>query len=249
MRKKGILLVLSFFLLSNVLLSTNPNCMELAKRIYDLQNRIVESSFIQLSPGAWATYSKNVKIVYLGEKISPKTGKKLRVLEFQSPFKGQLWFRISDKKFIYQGKKIRFRTLEPMEAYMETGSSVFYIPKELIEMFMSMRGGKEWSIILWEGKINVPPDCSKNKIKIYKRDYITNSEKVVNAVIIKSLENGGEVWASDKVPFGYVKTFSPKGKVSPLYLTDFGFSGGIQNISDNKIKNSKIMSFMGGFNK
>lgn len=80
----------------------------LQKKLWVLQNQIVDKSFRQLSPGAWAQYSNNIKAVYLGEQVSPKTGHKLYVIEYTGGSVGQIWYKLVSKDITFQGKTFRF---------------------------------------------------------------------------------------------------------------------------------------------
>jgi len=236
--------VLTFFLLFFVVLSflsyAVTDCKIVAKKLHDLQNEIMEKSFRKLPAGSWAQHGKN-RLVYLGEKISPKTGLKLRVVEFQGIPEGQLWFKLSPKDVEYEGKTYRFWTVEPMEAYAVMGQSVYYIPKSAIELFMR---GKNWSIALFEGTIS-PVECT-NRTALTEKILTFPGGKKVNATIIESLENHAKVICSPDVPFGMINTITSQGVPSKLGLTDFGFSGGKSKISGKMLKSAKPFPFFGG---
>ncbi len=239
----GILLILVFF---NLTLLSDNNCFLSAKKLYDIQNQIIKKAFVELPVGSWALH-KELKVVYLGEKLSPKSGLKLRVVEFQGQMNAQLWFRIVQKRKNYGNAHLIFGTIEPMEVYIKGGKKVFYIPKSAIEAFISFYG-KQLSTIIFEGKIDVPPNC-KRGVSIKEKEYTLPSGKTVNAFIIESLDNKAKMYCSTKVPFGMIKTVDSNGIEGNLPLVDFGFSGGKSFFTEDELKNAgSFPLFGGGFN-
>lgn len=213
---------------------SSSNCLEIASKLWKLQNKIVEESFINLTPGAWAQYD-TTKAVFLGQQKSPKTGVKLYVVEFQGKPAGQIWFRIRPKDLIYEDKTLRFWTLEPMEGFAYLSNGVYYISKQMIEFFMK---GKAWSTILWEGQIFTPPNCEA-RVELLPTEYRVPSGKIVKATIIKSIKDGGQLYVSSEVPFGLIKSVAPSGKVNSPYLIDFGSSGGKSIMNASMLKNAR----------
>lgn len=241
MRKGVILLIVLFF---SGLAYSADNCLGVAQRLWVLQNQIVDKSFRQLSAGAWAQYISNIKAVYLGEQVSPKTGMKLHVIEFTGGPVGQIWYKLTPKDVTYQGKTFRFWTLEPMEAYVLMRGRVYYISKAMIETYMRM-SGSHWSTILEEGTILSPPDCD-NVPEITETSFTLPSGKRVKATVIRSRENGARLYCSPDVPFGMIKTVSSDGHTGSGELVDFGFSGGKAKISRNMAAGALPMPFFPG---
>ena len=239
----GIFIALNF--LSIKAYSAN-NCLDIAKRLYELQNQIVDKSFRHLPVGTWAKYGKGSKAVYLGRQISPKTGLELYVIEFTGGSTvGQIWYRLTPKDITYQGQQLRFWTLEPMEIYGVIGGRAFYISKNMIKTYMGMSGNR-WSTILEEGTILNPPDCH-NLPEINEKSYNFPNGKKVKATIIRSTVNGGELYCSPDVPFGMIKVVSSNGKVGGLGgpLVDFG-TGAKPVISREMVKNSVSLPIFPG---
>lgn len=231
--KRTLILFAIFIVIFAGMSYSYTNCLETASKLWKLQNEIVENSFRNLTPGAWAKYD-TTKAVFLGQRKSPKTGLNLYVIEFQGRPAGQIWFRLRPKDITYGGKSLRFWTLEPMEAFAVLGNRLFYISKDMIESFMS---GNQWSTILWEGQIFAPPDC-KAEVTLTPTEYKVLSGKTVKAIIIKSDTNGGQVYVSSEVPFGFINSVSSSGKVNSPYLIDFGFSGGSSMMTPESLKSA-----------
>jgi len=236
MKRTAIPFAIFMVLFAGLLYSSN-NCLQAASKLWKLQNKIVEKSFRNLPLGAWARYD-TTKAVFLGQQKSPKTGMNLYVIEFQGRPAGQIWFRLRPKDITYGGKTLSFWTLEPMEAFAVAGNRVIYISKEMIEFFMR---GKQWSTILWEGQIFAPPDC-KAEVKLTPAEYKLPSGKTVNSIIIKSMENGGQLYVSSEVPFGFIMSISSSGKENSPYLIDFGFSGGKSIMNPESLKSAIPLS-------
>ena len=216
------------------------DCKIVAKKLHNLQNEIIEKSFRTLPTGSWADYGV-IKAVYLGKKISPQTGLKLRVVEFQGTPAGQLWFKLTPKDIDYKGKTYRFWTIEPMEGYVNVGGNIFYVPKAAIEMLMR---GKEWSIILFEGNISAPTEC-KERTSLTEKSLSFPGGKKVKAFVIESLENHGKLLCSPDVPFGMIRSISSSGQSSKVFLKDFGFKGGKSIISNEQLKKAKPFPIFG----
>ena len=247
MRKFVVLFIIFIpFAFSSIQAYSADKCFDVAKRLYELQNQIVDKSFRRLSIGTWAKYGESSKAVYLGRQISPKTRLKLYVIEFTSgSASGQIWYRLTPKDVTYQGQRLRFWTLEPMEIYALMGGRVFYISKDMIEAYMGMSGTR-WSTILEEGAILNPPDCH-NLPEINAKSYNLPNGKKVKATIIKSPVNGGKLYCSPEVPFGMIKVVSPNGQVGGLGgpLVDFG-AGAKPVISRDMVENSVSLPIFPG---
>jgi len=246
MRKFVVFIIFILFAFSSIQAYSADKCFDVAKRLYELQNQIVDKSFRHLSIGTWAKYGESSKAVYLGRQISPKTRLKLYVIEFTSgPTSWQIWYKLTPKDVTYQGKRLRFWTLEPMEIYTLIGERVFYISKGMIEAYMRM-SGTSWSTILEEGAILNPPDCN-NLPEINEKSYNLPNGKKVKATIIRSTVNGSELYCSPDVPFGMIKVVSPNGKVGGIGgpLVDFGTNAKAV-ISREMVKNSVSLPIFSG---
>ncbi len=238
MRKVAIFL--SLILTTTIGYGAN-NCLEVAQSLWSLQNQIVEKSFEQLTPGAWAQYNNGFKAVYLGKRVSPNTGKELYVIEYHGRQVGQIWYKITPKDVTYQGKIYHFETLEPMEAYALMRGKAYYVSKEMIETYMGMSGHRR-STILEEGTILSPPDCSH--VPELRETFINfPGGKKVKATVIISTENEAKLYCSPDVPFGMIKVVSSSGNNSNSDLLDFGFGGGKAKISNKMLKESASMPF------
>ena len=242
---KKVVIFLAVLLFSSFAYSAD-NCLKIEKKLWVLQNQIVDKSFRKLLPGAWAKYSSNMKAVYLGEQVSPKTGMKLYVIEFTGEGSmEQIWYKLTPKDVIYQGKIFRYWTLEPMEAYALTSQGVYYIPKPMIETYMRMTGGNSWSKILKEGSVLPSPDC-RDITEIKETTYTFPMGKRVKATIIRSKENGAMVFCSPYVPFGMIKVVSSDGDTGDWELVDYGFSGGKPKISKDMADEAQPMPLIPG---
>ncbi len=227
---------LTFFLVSLLVFTSvafaGDSCQKVARELHTLQNQIVDKSFRHLKKGAWGLYDagdgKTVKAVYCGRQVSPKTGKKYDMIELQGRFAGQVWYRLTPKDVRYSGITFRFWTLEPMEIYAQMASGLVYISKREIELFMQL-AGRRWSTILKEGVIVAPPDC--RHIPVIKVAHLKfPGGKMIDATVIKSTENRGEIFCSPEVPFGYIKVRGGHARQVPRLL-DFGSQGGKRRIS------------------
>jgi len=234
---KKVVILLAFLFFSGQAYSAD-NCLKIEKKLWILQNQIVDKSFRQLSPGAWAKYSSNIKAVYLGKQISPKTGKKLYVIEYTGGPAGQIWYKLTPKDVTYQDKTFRYWTLEPMEAYLAMRGGVFYLSKTMIETYMRMTGGNSWSRILKEGSILPSPDC-RDITEIKETTYTFPTGKRVKATVIRSKENGAIVYCSPLVPFGMINVKSSQENNSNG-LIDYGFSDGKAKITKSMAANAKL---------
>lgn len=245
---KKIFILLNIFFFSAIAYSFDK-CLEIEHKLWMLQNKIVLQSFQKLPKGAWAKYgfdNYNIKAVNLGEQISPKTGKKLYVIEFNGGPVEQIWYKITPKYIQFHGKTFKYLTLEPMEIYALIGNGIFYIPKGMIETYMRMTGGNSWSRILKEGNI-VPAQKCQHILEIKNIIYHFPYGKKVKATIIKSKVNGAMVYCSPNVPFGMIKVTSPD-EPNIGGLVDFGFSNGNTRITKDMIRNSSPLPFIPGLN-
>jgi len=192
------------------------NCYETAQKLYNLQNSIVEKSFIALSKGAWAIYNQEIKVVSLGKKIqNNQTLYGIEVVINKKP--AQIWYKMVEKSFKVAKNSISFKTLDPYEIYLSMGNGqMMHITKAQIDFFMRMQG-KKWSTILTLGQINIPLQC-KNIPKLKTFVYDINNKKSVKAVKITKVQTGAYIIVSNEVPFGLIKS-------SSLHMTDYGFAG------------------------
>lgn len=247
MKKVVILLVILLF---SGLAYSADNCLKIEKKLWILQNQIVDNSFRKLSAGAWAQYTfnaSNIKAVYLGKQVSPKTGMKLYVIEYTGVPAGQIWYKLTPKDVTYQGKTFRFWTIEPMEAYLAMRGGVFYLSKAMIETYMRMTGGSSWSKILKEGSVLPSQNC-RDITEIKETTYTFPTGKRVKATVIRSKENGAKLYCSPDVPFGWIN-ISSDDDTDAGGLVNFGFRGGKAKISrDMASKALPITSFPGAGN-
>jgi len=239
---KKVVILLAVLLFSSLSYSAD-NCLKIEKKLWVLQNQIVDKSFRQLPPGTWAKYSSNIKAVYLGKMVSSKTGMKLHVIEYSGGPVEQIWYKLTPKDVTYKGKTFRFWTLEPMEAYIAMRGGIFYLSKVIIETYMQITGGESWSRILKEGSILPSQNC-RDITEIKETFYTFPTGKRVKATIIRSKENGAMVFCSPYVPFGMIKVVSSDGDTGNWKLVDYGFSGGKPKISKDEIKKAQPMPLM-----
>jgi len=240
MRKAILMLILSSIIAGTCF---SQSSIDIARRLHDLQNEIVEKSFKQLEPFAWADYIQqsasgnqtHFHVVYLGQKLSyHMQGQKFYVVEIRmGQASGQIWYRLDTKDL--EGHM--FFTLEPMEIYARMGNRLVYINKDMIEFFMSRSGA--WSTILQEGIIMNPPDLS---VKVDLENILFNfpSGKRVKAVKIKSPESGSFVIVSSDVPFGMIESKSTRTPAI-LRMISYGTTGGASRFSESDIRNAKSM--------
>lgn len=233
--KRAVILMMLLFLSARVCPANE--CLKMEKKLWKLQNQIVEQSFRNLPAGAWARYASGLTLVYLGLQVSPKTGKRLYVVEFSGggPV-GQIWYKLTPKDFFYQGRTFRYWTLEPMELYVVMQGGVFYVPKAMIETYMRMTGGNSWSRILKEGFLLPMPNCT-NVLDIKESSYAFSNGKRIKAVYIRSRENEGGLYCSPEVPFGMVEVQGARGGLDKLL--DFGFKGGRPTLSQDQISQAQ----------
>ncbi len=216
--KKTIALLIIFLFTATVAFA--GTCVNKAKNLQAVQNRIVGRSLQKLSPGAWASYGL-AKVVYLGRRVSPKSGKKLDVVEVTGKVTGQVWYRIRPHVFPYQGKKLRFLILEPVEAYMKMGGAFFYLTREMAEIFLK---GSQWGTFLENGLAFAPPGCG-DLPEVKKISQTLPGGKRVHAYFLQSKKYGGVLTCSPEVPFGLIKAVSTKKKME-VRLLKYGWKGG-----------------------
>jgi hypothetical protein len=214
--------------ISVVILWAKQNCYDTAQKLHNLQNAIVEKSFITLPKGAWASYYPNIKVVNLGQrKENNLTLYGIEAYANQKP--AQIWYKMIEKKFVVAGNTISFKTLDPYEIYLLMRNRVIRINKAEINLFMQMQG-KKWSTILTFGQILVPPQC-KNIPKLKTINYTFDDNKSTKAVKITDLKTQGYIIVSDNVPFGLIESGDKKDIT--LRMVSYGFKG-----AKSRIKNS-----------
>jgi len=234
MKKTTTLLV--FFLLAASVASAG-SCPEKAQKLSALQNRIVERSLQKLSPGAWASYG-TVKVVYLGQRVSPKSSKKLDVLEVTGDVTGQVWYKIVPRTFPYQGKKFRFLVVKPVEAYMKMGGTFFYLTTAMVEVFLK---GTQWDAFLDQGIALSPPGC--DDLPNMKRVLRTlPGGRKIKAFVIRSEKYGGTLVCSSEVPFGLMEAISAKEKTA-VRLLKYGWKGGKGTIPKSALAGAMAITF------
>jgi len=213
------------------------SCLKTARELATLQNRIVGKSIQGLSPGAWASYG-TLKTVYLGRKVSPKSGKRLDVIEVTGHVTGQVWYRIVPRLFPFQGKKLRFLILEPVEAYMKMGGTYFYLTPAMAEIFLK---GTQWGILLNEGIALFPPGC-KDLPTIKETTRTLPGGKKVRAYLVRSEKYGGTLTCSPEVPFGLIQAVAPREKTA-VRLVKYGWKGGKETIPKSALTGAMAINF------
>jgi len=225
---------LMFFIAS---VASAGSCLKEAKSLSALQNRIVQRSLQKLSPGAWASYG-TVKVVYLGRRVSPKSGKRLDVIEVSGAATGQVWYRIVPRLFPFQGKKLRFLILEPVEAYMKMGGTYFYLTPAMAEIFLK---GTRWGTFLNKGMALSPPGC-KDLPTIKETTRTLPGGKKVRAYLVRSEKYGGNLTCSPEVPFGLIQAVAPKEKTA-VRLVKYGWKGGKGTIPQSALAGAMAITF------
>jgi hypothetical protein len=215
--------------LSAVILWAKPSCYEAAQKLHDLQNAIVEKSFLTLSEGAWAVYHPKIKVVSIGRRT--EKNRTLYGIEIHANGKSaQIWYRLIEKPFEFAGHTIRFKTLDPYEVYLSMGPGrVMRIDKAELDLFMQMQG-KRWSTILTFGRIIVPPQC-EHVPELRTLSYSFDDGKSVEAVRITDPQTGAYIVVSDEVPFGLIE--SNDGVRTTLRMTEYGIAGGRTSMTDS----------------
>ena len=231
--------ILSGFLVVVSLVFGGNNSFEIEKRLYELQNSIVKNSFINLQKGAWAKYNDGTKAIYAGEDVID--GMKLKGIEIHFP-KGviQIWYKVVEKKFNYNGKNYTLLTLDPRTVFINTGGMAFkinYAQLQLAEQFM---GAENLSTILTPAKIYIGRE-SGHKVSIQDTTMPVGGRSV-KATIITSLDNGGKVIVSTEVPFGLVNS-----QGDTPHLVNFGKTGGRIRMGAGLRKSAQKFSFPVGF--
>ena len=233
--KKVILSLLLILALS--VPATAGSCLKEARRLSALQNRIVQRSLQKLSPGAWASYG-TVKVVYLGRRVSPKSGKRLDVIEVSGAATGQVWYRIVPRLFPFQGKKLRFLILEPVEAYMKMGGAYFYLTPAMAGIFLK---GTRWGTFLNKGMALSPPGC-KDLPTIKETTRTLPGGKKVRAYLVRSKKYGGNLTCSPEVPFGLIQAVAPREKTA-VRLVKYGWRGGKGTIPQSALAGAVAITF------
>ncbi len=234
MKKAVVFLVV--FLFSTVAYSAD-GCLNRAKKLQALQNRIVEKSLRKLPRGAWADYGI-AKVVYLGRQVSPKSGKRLEVIEVSGKVTGQLWYKIAPHAFPYQGKRLKFWVPEPVEAYMKMGGMFLYLTREMVGIFLQ---GSPWGAYLKDGFAFAPPGCG-DLPSVKKITRTLPGGKKVEAYVLRSKKYGGAVTCSPRVPFGLIQAVSTKDKTE-IRLVKYGWKGGKGVISKNTLTGAVAITY------
>lgn len=208
-------------------------CKEEAKKLLDLQNRIVTQSFEGLPVGAWARYNDGTVALYLGKDKTPDG--ELYGIEFggsKMPV-AQVWYAIVDKHIQTPLGPVTMRTLDPRLLYVRggPGGGVMRIDGPILQMALQRMG--ELSIILTPARVKWPADCSHHTEVHPVTGYRLEGGQVIDGVKIIDYETGGSVVVSDKVPFGLVG--NPSG--TP-HLVAYGFGGGKKVQIDEQARKS-----------
>lgn len=182
------------------------------------------TGFMKINPGAWVEVvvqqpnsgeQIHQKVVYAGEaKIS---GKDAQGMEFSITIQGV--------KSVAQGW-IEKGTYKPVKYVAKMNGQVFCIDQSSIESYLP----KET-----KPSLETPDEYEPTKPDISYGTYTTPTGKTVHVAKFKS-EEGGEVWVSSEVPFGFVKTIDEEGN-TVLSLYDFALSGGKIEITNEEVEN------------
>lgn len=217
--RRVIVVLMAFFGLAFA--AGNRECYSVAQQLHDLQNRIVKQAFEDLQRGDWALYSDGTKAVYLGQKRIQ--GQKLYGVEVQMKMPMQIWYGIAPKDVVYDGRTIRFLTIDPTLFLVQTNMGVLMIDKSQIGLYTQMMGGS-LSTIFTPAQIKTPPDCT-HVPEIKKILYRLPSQRSVDAVKISDKSNGYIV-VSEKVPFGMLEVVDAQGRYG-FKIKSFGHGGKI----------------------
>ena len=234
MRRIGAVLLLLFFTVSA---ASAGSCLKEAEGLSRLQNRLVRRSLQKLPPGAWASYG-TVRVVYLGRQVSPKSGKRLDVIEVSGAATGQVWYRVVSRPFPFQGKKFRFLVLEPVEAYMKMGGMFFYLTRAMVEIFLK---GTAWGAYLDQGVALSPPGCDDLPVLEEVPRTLPGGGRV-KAFVIRSEKYGGTLVCSPEVPFGLIEAVSRKDKTA-VRLVKYGWKGGKGAIPKSALEGAVVLTF------
>ncbi len=116
------IVLLTFVLIASLSAGwSQARCKKEAKKLLDLQNRIVTQSFERLPVGAWARYNDGTVALYLGKDKTPDGA--LYGIEFagsKMPV-AQVWYTIVDKQFQTPIGPVTMRTLDPRLLYVRGG--------------------------------------------------------------------------------------------------------------------------------
>ena len=187
-------------------------------------NQGLYTGFMKLNPGAWSEVvmsggnsGKEVhrKVVYAGEaKINGKDAQGIEFEIAQGPNNmiAQIWLEKGNYK--------------PVRYVAKMQGQVFCVDPSLLESYFTREG---------RPSLETPEEYKPTKPDISYGTYTTPTGKTVNVAKFKS-EEGGEVWVSSEVPFGFVKTIDSQGNEA-LYLYDFGLSGGKIQITPSEAEN------------
>ena len=234
MKKAVAALILILFCAS---LAFADPCVRKARELCDLQNRIARRSFQKLPKGAWASYG-SVRAVFLGQRVSPKSGKRLDVIEVSGDVTGQIWYRVVPRFFTFRGAKLRFLLLEPVEAYMKTGGTFLYMTTSMVRIFLK---GTPWGAFLKKGVVLSPPGCRGFPVIKAVSQEVPGGKRV-RAYVIHSERYGGTVVCSPEIPFGLVWLHSDKEHTG-IRLVKYGWHGGRGVISSHALKDAMSISF------
>ncbi|WP_201327576.1 hypothetical protein [Thermotomaculum hydrothermale] len=238
--KKILAILISLFLVVSFSFAGGSN-FEIEKKLLKLQNSIVKNSFINLKPGAWASYKDGSKAIYVGEDTID--GMKLRGIELhiRNNLIVQIWYKVVPKHFAYNGENYKLLTLDPRVIFVQAGGmniKLDYSQIQLIEQYYEVN---DLSVILTPAKIYIDNNTN-HKISIEETTVKVGSH-AVKASVITSLDNGSKCFVSPEVPFGLIKTI-PEGNPT---LVNFSFAGASVSINKSIRANAKAFSFPIGF--
>ncbi|WP_457603417.1 hypothetical protein [Nitratifractor sp.] len=225
------IVVLIFVLIASLLAEwSQARCKEEAKKLLDLQNRIVTQSFERLPKGAWARYNDGTVALYLGKDKTPDGA--LYGIEFSGSKMpvAQVWYTIVDKQFQTPIGPATMRTLDPRLLYVlgGPGGGLMRIDGPILQLALQRIGGL--SIILTPTHVKWLADCSHHTEVHPLTGYRLEGGQVIDGAKIVDYETGGSLIVSEKVPFGLVG--DPSG--TP-HLVAYGV-GGVQPHIDAKAR-------------
>ncbi len=230
-KKSSIVLAVFLFLFCRA--AEAASCYDKASKLANLQYQILQ----KLSPGAWASYG-TIQLVYLGQRLSPKTGKRLHVIEVSGRAKGQIWYKLQSQTFIYEGKKLCSQIPNPIEVYIKMGNGYFFFTKAMVEIFLK---GTAWGSLLKNGLLPSLPNCHDLPFLRQTLQTLPNGKRV-KAFLIRSVKYGGEAICCLDVPFGLIKAVSLKDK-KEVHLKKYGWKGGKETISQRDLKGATSITF------
>ncbi len=215
-----------FLVVAVMAFGVDLQCMKVAKKLYELQNKIVHQSFAKLKPGAYALHAQKGKVIYLGRLRSPKSGEVHYVAQFitRAPLH-EVWYDLEKRDVRYGNKIYPFWFIHIKEIYARTRRGMIYIPPDMIDLYMQYRGDQLSQIL--RPPMQQPLQC-QHIPKITKISVTIKGHKI-SAIKIEDPKTKGYVIASTEVPFGLVG-------VNGVDLIDYAWSGERSRITQSERK-------------